>query len=299
MRIPILLIALILTSASARAGEFTVETLPQRAFGYFVGDLVRVRVEIWGPAGAELVAASLPHAGPLTTFLDLRGVKLAENRRGAETNWTLDLAYQSFYVALDVRNVIVPAIALSFRNSGQMQTVDIPSWSFGIAPLREITPEKQERADEYLMPDGRGPLADDEAPARVAALLGATTLLMGLLVARDRAWPPFGRRHARRFAILSRRLASMAREPSDTARLAIGMKQLHRALDEAYGKSLIEEDLPSFFDARPTFRPVEGALRSFFAASRSGFFSGRVVATFTLKDAANVAAALAKRERVG
>lgn len=299
MRVPILLIAMLLAFAPARAGEFAVETRPQRIFGYFVGDLVRVRVEIRGPAGADLVAASLPRVGPLTTFLDLREVKLAERKRGAETNWTLDLAYQSFYVALDVRNVLVPGFTLSFRNSAQTQTVDVPPWSFGVAPLREITPEKQANVDDYLRPDGRGLLADDEAPALYTAALGALTLLFALLVARDRGWPPFGGRRARRFAILSRRLAAMARGPADSVTLGAGMRQLHRALDETYGKCLIEADLPAFFRARPAFRPAEGALRSFFAASRDNFFSGHIPGNFTLKDAADVAAALAERERMG
>ena len=77
MRIACLALMLVAT-LPACAQETTVRIRSARPFGYFVGDLIRARIDVSAPADAVLSRASLPNPSPLTGSLDLRDVKLAE-----------------------------------------------------------------------------------------------------------------------------------------------------------------------------------------------------------------------------
>ena len=69
MRLALYMLAWMVLYLPACAKEFAVEIRAERAFGYFVGDLVRSLIEIRGPADAELARASLPHPASLRVSL--------------------------------------------------------------------------------------------------------------------------------------------------------------------------------------------------------------------------------------
>lgn len=268
MRVAIAVIFALFWTLPVEADELSVTIHSARPFGYFVGDLIRARVEIKGPADKQLSAASLPRPGPLGVSLDLREVKVHAATEGADKRWDIDLIYQNFYVALDVRNIEIPGFDLRFGD----ETVTVPVWSVGVAPLREIAPAKQERAEDYLRPDAAIIFAQETKPRRLALAFAALSLLALAAVARDRAWPPFQKRRERIFNALARKLAAQSR--ADVDALPQAMQSVHRAIDRANGGSLLVEDVPAFLARRPEFAPLRPFFDRFFSASRNAFFSG-------------------------
>ncbi|MBY6240860.1 nonribosomal peptide synthetase MxaA [Methylosinus sp. Sm6] len=291
-----LLLLLLLSSLAARA-ESVAEIHSERPFGYFVGDLIHAWVDIRASADAELQAASLPSPGPLTISLDLRDVALEPLGDDGGKLWRLHLTYQNFYVSLDVRDIKIPGFALILSHPAGNETLQIPAWSVGVAPLREVTPTKAAEAVDYLRPDGAPPKIDEARPKRVAAILAAATLLAFAAVARDRGWPPFHLRRARRFARLARRLGAQARHACADEEIRAATQSLHRAIDATAGRSILGHDLGAFLIAHPQYAPLEAPLRRFFTASERLFFGGAREKDHDVGGLARLAGALAERER--
>lgn len=286
-------------SASAEAASVSIHSA--RPFGYFAGDLIHARVDISAAGNATLSAASLPRPGPLTISLDLKDVVVSEASAGGGKIWHLDLTYQNFYVALDVRNIEIPGFVVSVTTPAGPETVKVPTWRVGVSPLREIVPEKKERADDYLRPDAAALLVDERRPQILALAFGAAASLSLIAVARDRGWPPFHRRPARIFSALARRLAAKASRASGDQALRLAILEVHRAIDAVNGASLLAEDLPGFLDRRPEFAVLQPCLERFFAASSRRFFgdANDVGDAFDMPALVELVAALAVRERAG
>ncbi len=300
MRSALLLLALIALSRPAQADEVSVQIHSERPFGHFVGDLVRAHVDVHGAGDATLISASLPHPGPLTVSLDLRDVS-AENIEEKGANfWRIHLTYQNFYGALDVRNMQIPGFTLSFSRPGGDMAVNVPSWRFGVAPLREIAPEQKESGADYLRPDPIAGFVDESRPIAMLIVCAATTIFFVLAVARDRAWPPFHKRRARIFSNLARQLAAKARGPCSEEEFRLAMRKLHRAIDAACGHSILKGDLAEFFRGRPEFASSRGSAERFFAVSGEMFFNGASEATskdYSMAELVRFAEELAEREK--
>lgn len=295
MRIALLILLAFFSARPAMADEARVAIHSARPFGYFVGDLICARVEVTAPPGANLSASSLPRPGPLGVSLDLRSASVRETTEGARKRWDIDLVYQNFYVALDARKIEIPAFDLRVGD----ETVVVPSWRVGVAPLREIAPAQEERAEDYLRPDAPTIFAQ-ERPARGFAIASAVLWLLSLAaVARDRAWPPFQRRRARIFNALARQLAAGARAAHDENALAQAIRRMHRAIDAANGASLLAEDVPKFLSRRQEFASLQPSFDRFFAASRRAFFSerGDLGGDYGFTELLGFARALARQER--
>lgn len=298
MRISCLVLTLV-AALSASAQELTARIRSAHPFGYFVGDLIHARVDVSGPENAALSRASLPKPGPLTGLLDLRDVTLRETVENGARLWRLDLTYQNFYVALDAREIEIPGFDLSVSTEAGAETVKVPAWRVGVSPLREITPQKQEEAVDYLRPDGSAPFVDEVGPRNLAAGAGAVALLALALVARDRAWPPFQRRRARIFSALANELSNRL-AGTDDRQFDAAIQSVHRALDMANGATLLSSDLPEFLHRRTEFRPLRTEFENFFAASDKRFFGGEGSSDeFGGEQLARFVTALAKRERSG
>jgi mxaA protein len=268
MRFALAILALLSALLTAGAGDIGVSVRSARPFGYFVGDLIYAHVDVSAPEDKELSAASLPRPGPLNISLDLKDVAVEETQEGERRYWRIDLVYQNFYVALDVRNIEIPGFEL--RVGGE--TVSVPAWKVAVAPLREIAPAQQERAEDYLRPDGAAPLVDDARPMALTIGVAALAMLSIIVVAWDRGWPPFHRRPARVFSALARDLTRQARGSHDATVFNGALRRVHRAIDATNGASLLVEDLPSFFSRRPEFAPLRPSFERFFAVSNSRFF---------------------------
>ncbi|GJD55915.1 nonribosomal peptide synthetase MxaA [Methylobacterium dankookense] len=297
---PLLAGLLILLAAPAAAQPGAVEVRVPRTFGYFLGDLVEATVEVEAEPGFALQAASLPRPGPVTYWLDLRSVET----ESAGTRHRLRLTYQTFYAAIDARTLEVPGFPLVLTSGdahgATTAPVQVPGWSLGLSPLREVQPARRADPAEYLRPDGPGPRLDPAPPRDAALVLAGLALPALLLLARDRAWWPLRPRPARAFAEAARRLAALARGPETEAGYREGLLALHRGLDAKAGRRLLADDLDAFLARHPAYRPQAESLARFFAASRLAFFGGAVAEARTrlpLAEAQATARRLAAVER--
>ncbi|WP_284246793.1 nonribosomal peptide synthetase MxaA, partial [Methylobacterium haplocladii] len=275
-RLALLLLALIALPGSLQAQVRSVEVRTLRPFGYFVGDLVRVQVDIMVDDGFTVQAASLPQPGPITYWLDLRDIAVEETAEDDARRIRLHLTYQSFYAALDARTLEIPGFALtvaSDRKDGVTSAkAQVPAWSINVSPLREIQPPPREDPTEYMRPDGRTAPLEVAPSLRWAGVFAGLALLALAVLARDRAWGPFGRRRGRAFAGVQRNLRTLVRRPDHEAAYREALIALHRGLDETDGRRVLADDLPAFLDRHPAYRQQESGLARFFTASRLAFF---------------------------
>jgi hypothetical protein len=179
---------LVLQSGLAAAQVRSVEVRVPRGFGYFLGDLLQARVDIALEPGTTVQQASLPQPGPVTYWLDLRDVAVERMAEGLR----LRLTYQTFYAALDARRLEVPGFTVSLADETPGGTTtaraEIPAWTFGVSPLREVQPEKRDDPADYLQPDGRARRLDPEPAATTALVFAGLAIPALALLAWDRAW---------------------------------------------------------------------------------------------------------------
>jgi mxaA protein len=270
----IALIALPLHPGTAGAQVRDVEVRVPRPFGYFLGDLLHAQVDITADQGFSLQSASLPQAGPVTYWLDLRTIAVDE----APGRIRLRLTYQSFYAALDTRQVAVPgfSVVLESQTAGGTTSAkaEVPGWSLVMSSLREVQPPQHDDPAEYLRPDGRGGRLDPAPLLQATLLFLALTMLSLAALAYDRAW--FGNRRKRPFTRAARALHRLGRDGTGGYREALRL--IHRGLDETDERRVLADDLPAFLARHPAFQGESAALARFFAASRQAFF-GRDPAT--------------------
>jgi mxaA protein len=300
----LLLFAVAALTSAAQAQVRSVEIRAPRPFGYFVGDLVRVQVDVLVDGGYALQPSSLPQPGPVTYWLELRHVAVDETRQGDARRIRLNLVYQSFYAALDARALEIPGFALTVAGDGPggatTAKAQVPAWSINVSPLREIQPPSKEDPLDYMRPDGRAAPLDGEPALQWAAIFGGLAVLALVLLARDRAWGPFGKRKGRAFAAVQRSLRGLASRPDHDAAYREALIALHRGLDETDGRRVLADDLPGFLERHPAYRGQERHLAGFFEASRLAFFGRETAAArgrwpFTEAEAAARGLAAAER----
>jgi len=248
-----------------------VEIHVPRQFGYFVGDLIEVYVDVRMPATAQLQQASLPAPGPLNAWLDLRNLVMSRSTEPGSTLWHLHLTYQNFYLALDVREMEIPALPLVFLDGGDETRVEVPSWRIRVAPLREVLPEKQENGVDYLRPDASNVSIVEHSTIRTALLTGLT-LLLGFFCLWDRAFWPFQKRRARAFTAGAREISSLATRTCGPEFYHSAFLTLHRSIEKAAGHTILFEDLPAYLAQNPQYAPLADSFKKFFTASRQAFF---------------------------
>ena len=214
--------------------------------------------------------------------------------------WRLRLTYQNFYSALDVRNIEIPGFDLTFRVAGEHRAVAVPAWRFGVAPLREITPEQKEKGDDYLRADPAADFVDDVPGVKYRDFVRHS----------QRPALYFGRLGSELAAVSSStdaclfhcrsKLGSLSRHSNSAEALRVAMRDLHRAFDAAGGKSLLGPDLERFFHSRPEFARLQPTAERFFKASEKVFFGANsqpASADFNMAELLDFAKALAERER--
>ncbi len=247
---------LLLMAGSVLAQEITLEPLPYRNYGWFVGDVLD---RCWHmDLEAELAPPKLPHT--LNRWLTVRRVILQNGR--------LCVRYQVDYAPFTTETVFIPAWPLILRLPNREQPLTLPAWKLTLAPLRPI----QSLKGESFMQDERLPPASPATTTRqlqlggVLALAGLTGLLSYLFLGRRQiAWP------------FCRAWAELARLPEDEGGCLQAYLCLHRAF-ERYWNGCWWGRLNEFLIRFRQFQPLQAELETFVANSRHLFFESEMAA---------------------
>jgi mxaA protein len=287
-------------AASARAQVSAVTVLTPRLFGHFVGDVLTDEVDVRVVDGTELDMASVPQPGFLNQWLELVGsrVDMVSDRGGKL--YRLHLSYQTFYPALDARQLAVPGFTLTLKSGAHIYPAPVPAWSFGISPLREVLPPARASGGQYMQPNIVPAYYDTRDEAYRALRLAGVGLIALALLAYHLAWWPFARRRRRPFA----RAARVIRKALASGDMQSGYREaliaLHRALDQTAGQSILSADAPEFFAQHPAFARMQDEFTRFFASSQSVFFGDNpagALASFGSLDLRRFSEALVVAER--
>lgn len=272
--------ALIAGQASAQVRSVAVQG--PRPFGYFIGDVIPLDVEVAVDERFALLPSSVPRPRPIRFWLDLKSVTVADlGVRNGEHRYRLALNYQTFFAPLEPRSLELPGFTLTVADGTGHADAEVPPWRFLMSPLREIRPSQADAAT-LLRPDvmpGLIPLA----MARDFAIgSGAATLLLLGLLGWHRAWWPFAGRRARPFARAARAVRRAFAGSTGTEAYLTGLQTLHRAFDASAGHRLLAADVPVLVERMPVLHPLEPEIGRFFQASQRAFFSADPAAAMAI-----------------
>ncbi|HEY0146717.1 MAG TPA: nonribosomal peptide synthetase MxaA [Methylovirgula sp.] len=265
-------------SLAAQAQVQSVKLVTPRLFGHFVGDVLEDEVDVRVDDGVELAPASVPQPGPLNQWLELSSSRVETQSDQGATLYRLYFAYQTFYPALDARQLDVPGFTLSFKSGDHIYPAQVPAWSFGISPLREILPPAKASGGQYMQPDAPPPYYNLQRESYLAFGLLVATLIALALLAYHLAWWPFGARAHRPFTEASRTIRKLFAGAEAGSAYRQALVVLHRAVDSTAGRAIFSEDVPAFLAQHPAFARLGEQFRRFFASSQSVFFSDKPAA---------------------
>jgi mxaA protein len=279
------LIAVILPTLAGAADGQPEVVASLRDTGYMLGDLLDERVEVSLPDGMHIDPDSLPLAGRVAPWLEVRSTVLEPVHGRTQT---AVVTYQIFAEAEEATRVPLPAFQLRVKGAGAGD-VTVPSRSFLLSPAlpptlvdqdREIRPSPE---PEHVLETGAlgGVLASFAvALATAGYLLWRYDFLPFLPHAPGpllRAWRSWRRRSKRELT-----------SEEETALL----RDLHGALSQSAGETLYPSTLPRLFDRAPYLAPLREEIERVFVASWQRFY-GRgnapapANALATLRDAAD------------
>jgi mxaA protein len=269
--VSILLAAVALVAAPACAREpiaLRVDVEQPRAFGYRLGDIIERRVIVDLPRGLRLDEASLPKIARPGHAIELRGIDRTSERIDGGERLRLVLRYQLFVSPLQARTFELPAVRLRFDGMPGEQTALVEAWPLAAAPL--TPPEASSRTGlGELRPDA--PLMLPEPPLRrlvVWATLAALALaVVPHVLLGERWWARRQRPFARAYRDLRRLDLSAGGAPLHAA-----FRRLHRAFDEAAGRSLFAAGAASFAADGTRWAALRADIGAFFERSRAAFF---------------------------
>lgn len=240
------------------AGAQSPVSVQMRDTGYTLGDLIASHASIQLEPGAEIDLNSLPPAGRVTPWLELREARLQQSGSTAH----LDMTWQVFATVESPLVLKLPALELKLKGE-KPQAVVIPAQPFHLSP---VLPNPLEKAQPR--PNRPPFLFDEQSPLLAAAL----SLLLALLCGTIWLWlvdrlPGFPR-HPGPFTRLARRLRKHKGELD-----MLVLRDIHAALNTAAGETLYPGTLSRLFQHAPHLEAVRADLERFFRISWQRFYA--------------------------
>jgi mxaA protein len=267
-----LALAAVLTAEEGVAQVRSINLEAPRPFGYLIGDVIRLQVDVTLDEAFSLLPASLPKARSVNYWLDLKSIVVDDlGTRGGQHRYRLILDYQTFYSPLAPTPLEIPGFTLTATDGTTQAEGEVPGWRFLTSPLREITRGKADKA--VTLRDDREPQLLSTLPYRSAALASGVgmVLLLGML-AHHRAWWPFKEQRKRPFARATRAVQDALTKGGEAEGYLHSLLSLHRAFDTTAGRRILADDVPAFLERWRAFRPLQSDIGRFFEASRRAFF---------------------------
>ena len=243
----------------AEIREFSVE-FPKRNFGYLIGDVVEVKVQISSHKEFGLDEGKLPKGRTkLNDQLELSVVGFNAVQSGELNQYSFTLRYQLFYAVQGASvKFKIPEYVLYFRSPAKTVKAVVPSYRLTVGSLLE-----SQWKDVELAPDKKPATG---TPWRfivsLSAFLVLTTGFFGYLMvprilAERRRPSPFRR------ALKQIKRVKLKRE-------AIAL--LHGAIASHGGRTYHAFDIAEFFENHPDFKLLQGELEILFSESEDFFF---------------------------
>lgn len=275
-RVVVIALFWLLGMSAASAKIESVRIYDPRPIGYFAGDILERTFEIESSGGERIMPSSLPRQGLVTYWLEVRDVKTSSSMNGSRALHRVTLIYQTFYVSLDARKLMVPAVNVVLEGPQGTESVEVPAFTFTSSPLRVLFPEKTgETAETFLRPDPDVRTISFVAERRrLIGWLGATFVVLGLLL-HQMGWWPFHHRRSRPFTNSHRGVVRIFESGDGGAQgYQDALLLMHRAFDETAGVRVLASDVDAFLERFGQYRTSRLAIDNLFEASRTAFFGG-------------------------
>lgn len=290
-------------AVSANEATVTASILQQdqgRNYGIMVGDLVHHRFVIRVKAPFKLIQSSLPQAGELTYWLELRDVSVSTKQSDDQTLYLIDLKYQTFYAPLDVRTLNIPAITLDFSAGDERYQLRLPDWDFTMSPIKEITPSGVGNENDVaaFMKAAIAPsnFSLNELNQRITMLIVAITLILMMLLWLHGLLPKLGQSPFSEAAKQIRRRQHGGLNTNDDYLACL--QAVHQAINRRAETSVFADQLDDFLILFPQFRGLRQQLRHFFEQSRAAFFLDKQPAESVIQDCLNLCRQMAAADKV-
>ena len=290
-------------AVSANEATVTASILQQdqgRNYGIMVGDLVHHRFVIRVKAPFKLIQSSLPQAGELTYWLELRDVSVSTKQSDDQTLYLIDLKYQTFYAPLDVRTLNIPAITLDFSAGDERYQLRLPDWDFTMSPIKEITPSGVGNENDVaaFMKAALAPsnFSLNELNQRITMLIVAITLILMMLLWLHGLLPKLGQSPFSEAAKQIRRRQRGGLNTNDDYLACL--QAVHQAINRRAETSVFADQLDDFLILFPQFRGLRQQLREFFEQSRAAFFLDKQPAESVIQDCLNLSRQMAAADKV-
>ncbi|MGR9072193.1 MAG: hypothetical protein ACU833_03900 [Gammaproteobacteria bacterium] len=259
-------------AAQAAPSPVVVTLKEQRDYGYTLGDIVTLTIDIEAPYYYQLEKSFLPEPGPVTSWLELKSIRIDDSIEAAD--YRLIIAYQVFKSVSKTTRLTIPPMPIRFRVGTGSATAETPEWTFTYHPL--ISPETPD--DRVLIQkELKAPRLDEKAPIRNAFYLLAAAALTLAYIAWVYGKIPFLERYAGAFGRACSELDKIAKQPYSDARYRKALQCFHRALNETSGETVFSERLSAFFDEFPAYAPVRSQTEKLFSISGDVFFADHPV----------------------
>ncbi|UCC56820.1 MAG: hypothetical protein JSU75_03455 [Gammaproteobacteria bacterium] len=251
-----------------------MEVSNPRPFGHVIGDTLQQKINLELATPYLLDAGSLPEAGPVSRWLEMRAPFVRTRHSRGTTSYEILLTYQTFYLAERLESLTIPSLELSVGNGERVLPLRVPAWNFSLTPMAARGIGASVTASG-LRPDHLPP----GMPVRPHAyrITGLSVCLLGILLylVYVRWGIPFLAQRKRPFAVTFRRLRKLERKPVTDARYRDALRSLHRAFNRTAGRTVLAGNLELFFIHHPEFASLRSPIETLFLQSRRAFFEPR------------------------
>lgn len=267
--------ALLLASIGAwpDQGPVQIQVENPRPFGYVVGDLLQRRIRVEAAKPWTIALDSLPKAGRIDQWLELRGAQMETRTDSQTTRYDVVVAYQLFNSPEEVKLLTLPRLALRFSDGAGSMVQEVPESQFTAAPVTPAYVMGRGDLDEIRPDRSPQPIPAERTLARLGLYaFGISAILLYFAYVRF-GIPVIARRNMP-FARAYRELKHLRKSSADEDALRATLRRVHRAFDETAGATVVAEQLDAFFARNPRFAGLRPAAEEFFRLSRREFFEG-------------------------
>ena len=250
------------TVVSSSQDDSAIINNPERAFGYTIGDVLKQRIALHeDESDAAQTLQQLPVIQREGRWITRQQANVSDDGR-----W-LNISYQIINSPTRVRIITLPA--LTFETE-QGQQINVPPWSFSIAPLTPVEP-----ADETSLPLMQADWKP-EAPTSLSLWQNIQLLLACLLLTLflwGIWWFMRGITDARSLPFARAFRTIRQHKGGDASEATANWLAMHRAFDQLSGKSIGRDSVETLIKNTHWLAPFKSDIQTFYKRSSMRFFA--------------------------